>query len=499
MPGQYQWSVDLLPQEVEEIAALGIPAVILFGVPANKDAVGSEGFATEGIVQKAIGTIKQAVPDLVVITDVCLCQYTSHGHCGLIKGSIPGGSEFAEQPGSGRLRDGSILNDETLAILGAVALSHAEAGADMVAPSEMMDGMVGVIRQALDRAGYGHVGILSYAAKYASSFYGPFRDAAQSSPAFGDRRCHQMDPSNAREALREVAMDIGEGADIIMVKPALPYPDIIRQVRDQFGYPVAAYSVSGEFSMIKAASERGWIDERAATLEALTSIKRAGADLIVTYSAKDAARWFQEAGYDMAHPVDIPNTWTLPRLMAHEPTADCSMMCRQWRTSAQPEPAADELTWGEVKQLTGKACDVCDIEAYDSKPTLVVSGGHVLVEVRPVRHRLLRNPTWSPCGEWYPDQAGTGIDAIPGLGDLGPKELERDAVRVLQRDVAPGDGSLSDAQRGARGERRGVARDHPAAGSAKPEPPSQRRAKTPTGRDSPRMGCSARSCLTSKT
>ena len=292
MPGNYHWSVDLVAEEAEEIAALDIPAVILFGLPAHKDPVGKENFAADGIVQQAIRAVKNAVPDLTVLTDVCLCEYTSHGHCGLVKGQTERPS--GELPQSRGLPDGYILNDETLDVLGKVAVSHAEAGADMVAPSGMMDGMVGAIRQAMDRAGYTQTSILSYAAKYASSFYGPFRDAAQSPPQFGDRSSHQMDPPNAREALREVALDIDEGADIVMVKPALPYLDVIRQVRDTFNYPVAAYSVSGEFSMIKAAAERGWIDERGVALEALMSIKRAGADMILTYWAKEAARWLVE-------------------------------------------------------------------------------------------------------------------------------------------------------------------------------------------------------------
>ncbi len=291
MPGNYHWSVDLLAEEAEEIAALGIPGVILFGLPAEKDPLGEENFASDGIVQQAVRAIKRAVPDLTVVTDVCLCEYTSHGHCGLVKGQGGGSPEL--MPQSRGLPDGTILNDETLEILGRVAISHAEAGADLVAPSGMMDGMVGAMREALDRAGYAHVGILSYAAKYASSFYGPFRDAAQSPPQFGDRTSHQMDPGNAREALREVALDIEEGADIVMVKPALPYLDVIRQVREAFDYPVAAYSVSGEFSMIKAAAEKGWIDEQRVALEALTSIKRAGADVILTYWAKEAARWLK--------------------------------------------------------------------------------------------------------------------------------------------------------------------------------------------------------------
>jgi porphobilinogen synthase len=284
MPGNYHWSIDMLPTEVEEIATLGIPAVILFGLPAVKDEVGSENYDEHGIVQQAIRAIKEAVPDLVMVTDVCMCEYTDHGHCGVVKG------QGARSEGRGLL-EGYVLNDETLEYLGQVAVSHAVAGADVVAPSGMMDGMVEAIRSALDDEGFESVAIMSYAAKYASSFYGPFRDAAQSPPQFGDRRSYQMDPSNAREALREVALDIEEGADIVMVKPALPYLDIIRQVRDAFDYPLAAYNVSGEFSMVKAAAQRGWIDEQRVALEMLTAIKRAGADMILTYFAKDAARW----------------------------------------------------------------------------------------------------------------------------------------------------------------------------------------------------------------
>jgi porphobilinogen synthase len=272
MPGQYQWSVDRLAGEVASAARLGIPAVMPFGIPATKDPIGSENFAADGIVQQAIRAIKDAVPEMIVITDVCMCEYTDHGHCGIVE-------------------DGKVLNDPTLEILGRVAVSHAEAGADMVAPSGMMDGMVGAIRGALDAAGFTHVGILSYAAKYASSFYGPFRDAAESPPQFGDRRSHQMDPANVREAIREVALDIDEGADILMVKPALPYLDVIRAVRDSFNVPLAAYNVSGEYAMIKAAGQKGWIDERGVALETLTSIKRAGADLILTYFAKEATEW----------------------------------------------------------------------------------------------------------------------------------------------------------------------------------------------------------------
>jgi porphobilinogen synthase len=275
MPGNYHWSIDMLPAEAEEIATLGIPAVILFGLPAVKDEVGSENYDEHGIVQQAIRTIKGAVPDLVVVTDVCMCEYTSHGHCGIV-------------------RDGYVQNDETLEYLAKVALSHAAAGADIVAPSGMIDGQVRAIRKALDENGYENMAILSYAAKYASSFYGPFRDAAQSPPKFGDRRSHQMDPPNVREALREMALDIEEGADIVMVKPALAYLDVIRLVRETFDYPLAAYNVSGEYAMVKAAARNGWIDERGVTLELLTAIKRAGADLILTYHAKEVARWLRE-------------------------------------------------------------------------------------------------------------------------------------------------------------------------------------------------------------
>ncbi len=284
MPGNYHWSVDRLPAEVEEIAMLGIPAVLLFGLPAEKDPVGTENFDPEGIVQQAVRAIKGAIPDLFVITDVCMCEYTDHGHCGLIH------DHPAYCKGKG-LPGGCLDNDSTLEILNRVALSHAEAGADMVAPSDMMDGRVGSIRTALDGADYECVGIMSYAAKYASAFYGPFREAADSPPQFGDRTGYQMDPPNAREALREVALDVAEGADVVMVKPALPYLDIVRQVRDQFDLPLAAYNVSGEFSMVKAAAERGWLDEKRVAMESLTSIKRAGADMIITYWAKDVVRW----------------------------------------------------------------------------------------------------------------------------------------------------------------------------------------------------------------
>ena len=278
MPGNYQLSVDELVREVKETAALGIPGVLLFGLPAVKDAVGSEAYAKDGIVQQAVRAIKDSVSDLVVITDVCLCEYTSHGHCGIVE-------------------RGRVKNDPTLELLAKTALSHAEAGADMVAPSDMMDGRVAAIREALDEAGHEETPILAYSAKYASGFYGPFRDAAESTPQFGDRRAYQMDPANADEALREVALDLDEGADMIMVKPALPYLDVIWRVKAEFGVPVAAYNVSGEFSMLKAAARLGWLDEERVMLEMLTAIKRAGADLILTYFARDAARLLrQQAG-----------------------------------------------------------------------------------------------------------------------------------------------------------------------------------------------------------
>jgi len=275
MPGNFQCSVDELVADCREAADLGIPAVLLFGIPSSKDAEGSEGYAADGIVQQAVRAVKDAVPDLVVVTDVCLCEYTDHGHCGVI-------------------RDGEVDNDATLELLARMALSHVEAGADMVAPSDMMDGRVGTIRAALDDEGFESVPIMAYAAKYASSFYGPFRDAAESPPQFGDRRGYQMDPANGDEALREVALDIDEGADIVMVKPALAYLDVIWRVKEAFGMPVAAYNVSGEFAMVKAAAANGWIDERSVALEILTSIRRAGADILITYHARDAARWLSE-------------------------------------------------------------------------------------------------------------------------------------------------------------------------------------------------------------
>jgi porphobilinogen synthase len=274
MPGIFQQSVDQIVEECREIAELGIPGVILFGLPEKKDEQGSEAWSDEGAVQRAIRAIREAKLDLIVITDVCLCEYTSHGHCGVVKAD-------------------EILNDPTLDLLAAAAMSHAKAGADIVAPSDMMDGRVAAIRRALDGGGFSNVAILSYAAKYCSAFYGPFREAAESAPQFGDRRSYQMDPANAREALREVAADLEEGADMIMVKPALAYLDVIRRVRERFDAPVAAYNVSGEYSMVKAAARNGWIDERRVTMEILTAIRRAGADVIITYHAKDAARWLK--------------------------------------------------------------------------------------------------------------------------------------------------------------------------------------------------------------
>ena len=271
MPGCYQESLENVVENAREAKSLGVPAVILFGIPDRKDEMGTSAYDENGIVQRAIKEIKSAVPDLYVITDVCLCEYTSHGHCGVIKA-------------------GEVDNDETLKLLVAEALSHARAGADMVAPSDMMDGRVGAIREALDREGLTSVPIMSYAAKYASAFYGPFREAAESTPQFGDRRSYQMDPPNRREAMREVALDIEEGADIVMVKPALAYLDIISDVRAAFDVPVAAYNVSGEYSLIKAAGKLGWVDEERVMMESLVSIKRAGADLIITYFAKDAAK-----------------------------------------------------------------------------------------------------------------------------------------------------------------------------------------------------------------
>ena len=272
MPGIERFSISELVAEATEVQAAGVKAVILFGIPSQKDEVGSGAYDDEGVVQMAVRALKEAHPDLVVITDVCLCEYTSHGHCGIV-------------------RDGEIDNDITVEVLAKTAISHAEAGADVVAPSDMMDGRIGAIRHQLDEEGHSSVPIIAYSAKYASALYGPFRDAAESTPEFGDRRGYQMNPANADEALREVALDVEEGADMVMVKPAVPYLDVIRRVREEFHVPIAAYHVSGEYSMLKAAAQNDWLDERAAALETLTAIRRAGADVVITYYAKEAAGW----------------------------------------------------------------------------------------------------------------------------------------------------------------------------------------------------------------
>jgi porphobilinogen synthase len=284
MPGHAQLSVDTAVREAETLAEMGIPAVLLFGIPDQKDAAGSENYNPNGIVPQAIRAIKAAVPELLVISDMCFCEYTDHGHCGLLNST--------DSPHyAANLPEDYLLNDATLELLGRASVVHAEAGADVIAPSGMIDGMVGTIRQALDGAGLTHTAVMSYAAKFSSGFYGPFRDAAESPPSFGDRSQYQMDPANTREAIKEVGLDVTEGADILMVKPALAYLDIIQQVRAQFELPVAAYQVSGEFSMIKAAAAQGWIDEQRVALESLYAIRRAGADMIITYFAKDAVRW----------------------------------------------------------------------------------------------------------------------------------------------------------------------------------------------------------------
>ena len=276
MPGTFQLSLDMLLPEIDEIASLGIPAVLLFGLPSSKDAVGSEAYDQRGVIQEGIRVIKQAAPNLAVITDVCLCEYTDHGHCGILR------------------EDGRVDNDATLDLLARTAVSHVEAGADMVAPSAMMDGQVAALRAGLDNAGYADAPIMAYAAKYASSFYGPFRVAAGSTPQSGDRKSYQMDPASSRQALREMELDMEEGADILMVKPGLAFLDVLSQARLRFDAPLAAYNVSGEYSMVKAAAQLGWLDEKPVVMETLTSLKRAGADLIITYHAKDAARWLAE-------------------------------------------------------------------------------------------------------------------------------------------------------------------------------------------------------------
>ena len=276
MPGCFQMSLDVMAEEVGEIGELGIPSVLLFGLPAEKDPMGTEGYDPEGIVQEAVRAIKKSNPDMLVITDVCMCEYTDHGHCGVIA-------------------NGKVDNDQTLELLGRTAVSHVQAGADIPAPSAMMDGQVWAIRQALNSSGYDDTPIMGYAAKYASGFYGPFRVAAGSTPQFGDRKSYQMDSANVRMAMREIESDIAEGADIVMVKPALAYLDVIKEAREKFDLPLAAYNVSGEYSMIKAAAQQGWIDERTVTTEVLTAIKRAGADIILSYHAKDMARWLRES------------------------------------------------------------------------------------------------------------------------------------------------------------------------------------------------------------
>ena len=275
MPGQYRLSIDEMLKECKDAASMGIPAVLLFGLPRDKDPRGTEAYADDGIIQQAVRAVKDTIPDLLVVTDVCLCEYTSHGHCGVVE-------------------DGRVKNDPSLELVTRTAISHAEAGADMVAPSDMMDGRVAAIREGLDEGGFPELPIMAYSAKYASAFYGPFREAADSTPQFGDRRSYQMDPANILEAMREVALDVDEGADIVMVKPALPYLDVIARVKAEFGLPVAAYSVSGEYAMLKAAGQLGWIDEERAMLEALTGIRRAGADIIITYFAKDAVRLLEQ-------------------------------------------------------------------------------------------------------------------------------------------------------------------------------------------------------------
>jgi porphobilinogen synthase len=286
MPDQFQLSVDQLPGELEELDELGIGAVLLFGIPPDKDPHATAAYDPDGVVQEAVRTIKRTAPEALVITDVCACEYTDHGHCGILRGT-------------------DVDNDATLGLLVRTAVSHAEAGADVVAPSDMMDGRVAAIRAALDGAGHDHLPIMSYAAKYASGFYGPFREAAASMPAFGDRRSHQMDPGNGREAMTEIATDLEEGADVIIVKPALPYLDVVRMARDRFDAPLVAYNVSGEYAMVKAAGRLGWIDERRVTMETLTAIKRAGAGRIITYHAKEAARWLREEAASARRAVSV--------------------------------------------------------------------------------------------------------------------------------------------------------------------------------------------------
>ena len=290
MPGQFQLSVDQLPREIDELAEVGVKAVLLFGIPEEKDREASGAFAADGVVQRAMRAIKRENPEMLIVGDVCACEYTDHGHCGILDGC-------------------EVDNDRTVDLLARIAVSQAEAGADIVAPSDMMDGRVQAIRAALDDTGHVNLPIMSYAAKYASAFYGPFREAAASMPAFGDRRSHQMDPANAREALTEIAIDLDEGADIVIVKPAMAYLDVIRMARDNFDAPIVAYNVSGEYAMIKAAAQLGWIDERKVALETLTAIKRAGAGRIITYHAKEACRWLREGALAQRRPVDVMSEW----------------------------------------------------------------------------------------------------------------------------------------------------------------------------------------------
>jgi porphobilinogen synthase len=297
MPGQYQLSADQLPREIAELAEAGVNAVLLFGIPAEKDREASGAFAADGVVQEAMRVIKRESPETLVIGDVCACEYTDHGHCGILDGC-------------------EVDNDRTVDLLARIAVSQADAGADIVAPSDMMDGRVAAIRAALDGTGHVNLPIMSYAVKYASAFYGPFREAASSMPAFGDRRSHQMDPANAREAMTEIAIDLDEGADIVMVKPAMAYLDVIRMARDTFDAPLVAYNVSGEYAMIKAAAQLGWIDERRVTLETLTAIKRAGAGRIITYHAKEAAHWLREGAAGQRQMIDVRSEWDTSDLVA---------------------------------------------------------------------------------------------------------------------------------------------------------------------------------------
>jgi porphobilinogen synthase len=328
MPGVERLSISNAVEEAGHVHALGVPAVLLFGIPADKDEQASGAYDDEGVVQLAVRALKEAHPELVVITDVCLCEYTSHGHCGVV------------------LDDGTVDNDMTIELLARTANSHAEAGADAVAPSDMMDGRVGALRTQLDAEGHKDLPIIAYSAKFASAFYGPFREAAESTPTFGDRRSYQMDPANADEAVREALLDVEEGADVVMVKPALPYLDVIRRVKDATRVPVAAYNVSGEYSMLKAAAAQGWLDERAAVLEALTSIRRAGADIVITYHAKDAAQWLRWALQRSAR------ARAAPRCRSTSSTRSCSTSCRE----ASPSRSAPSRVWPSSRTCQRTRC-----------------------------------------------------------------------------------------------------------------------------------------------